>query len=75
MESSELDGGQAKLLDADFLATAAHDGTFDYGGELADVARPPITFQLVLGIARQPPDFTLTLGQPRREVSCEVRGD
>jgi hypothetical protein len=70
-ESSALDGGQAKLLDADLLATAAHDGTFDDGGELADVARPPVTFQLVLGVARQPSDFTLTLGQPRREVSCE----
>src|SRR5215470_2197924 len=65
------DGGQAKLLDTDLLATATHDRTLDYGGELADVARPAVTSQLVLGVARQPPDFTLTLGQPRREVSCE----
>src|SRR5262245_24977131 len=50
-----LDGGQAKLLNADFLATAAHDGTFDHGGELADVARPAVTPQPVLGIPRQSP--------------------
>src|SRR5215510_1319652 len=69
--SPALDGGQAKLLDADLLATAAHDGPFDHGGELADVARPAVTPQLVLGIPRQPPDFTLTFGHSRREDTRE----
>src|SRR5262245_59130165 len=69
--SPALDGGQAKLLNADLLASAAHDGPFDHGGELADVARPAVTPQLVLGIPRQPPDFTLTFRQPRREDTRE----
>ncbi len=65
------DAGQAKLLGADLLATAAHDRALDHGGELADVAWPAVASQLRLGVSRQPPGLTLTLGQPRREVSGE----
>src|SRR5215470_18026657 len=69
--SPALDRGQPKLLNPDLLATPAHDGTFDHDEKLPDVARPAVTPQPVLGIPRQPPDFTLTFGQPRREDTCE----
>src|SRR5262249_27075507 len=70
-KSLALDGAQAKLIHANLLTTPAHPSTPDYGGRLADVARPAVTPQLVLGVARQPPDFPPPFGQPRREDTCE----
>jgi hypothetical protein len=55
------DARQAELLGADLLATAAHDGALDHGGELTHVARPAVAPQLVLGVTRQPPGLPPTL--------------